>query len=551
MSVDPLIGKQLANFKIERPLGRGGMAQVYFGRDVNLQRPVAIKIIDARYRKDASYAQRFISEAQMIATWRHENIIQVFYADKQRDLYYFVMEYIDGRDLAGLLRDYADQGTLIPHSDVIRIGNAVASALDYAHKKGVIHRDIKPSNVLISSDERIVLTDFGLALQVEQGSIGEVFGSPHYIAPEQARRSADAVPQSDLYSFGVMLFEMLTGVVPFDDSSITGLALAHLSTPPPSPRSINPALNDATARVLLKALSKEPEDRYPTGKALMEALESALTNKTQKRAAAAELPPLPAGMVPTNRRESERTVSEHVAAQVKATKTQNMPVQPRIPPTRKHQKAKSGVEVVTPRETAIATPQKSGGRRGCIVFILVLLLAALTFGIVSSGILNDSGLVAFLSVGSTAELESAQADASTDEPTEDALIQLMWDEHSFYWYNPNRLSIRVSQLAFEAINGSGEAVGYDFDGQRWADVGFRSVEHNKCVSIEIPAAESSLSPTICSDYNSQVNTVAASETIFWVARDGVTQFRVLWNHEEITRCDINAGECEFTVHGSQ
>jgi serine/threonine protein kinase len=227
MSVDSLIGKQFANFKVERPLGRGGMAQVYFGRDVNLQRPVAIKIIDARYRNNASYAQRFISEARMVATWRHENIIQVFYADKQRDLYYFVMEYIDGTDLGKLLSDYAEQGGLMPYADVIRIGEAIASALDYAHKKGVVHRDIKPSNVLIASDDRIVLTDFGLALQVEQGSIGEVFGSPHYIAPEQARRSADAVPQSDLYSFGVVLYEMLTGVVPFDDPSITGLALAH------------------------------------------------------------------------------------------------------------------------------------------------------------------------------------------------------------------------------------------------------------------------------------------------------------------------------------
>jgi serine/threonine protein kinase len=533
-------------------LGRGGMAQVYFGRDVNLQRPVAIKIIDARYRKDASYAQRFISEARMIATWRHENIIQVFYADKQRDLYYFVMEYIDGTDLNKLLSDYAEQGGLMPHPDVLRISEAIASALDYAHKKGVVHRDIKPSNVLIASDDRIVLTDFGLALQVEQGSVGEVFGSPHYIAPEQARRSADAVPQSDLYSFGVMLYEMLTGVVPFDDPSITGLALAHLSTPPPNPRSINPALNDATSKVLLKVLSKEPVDRYQSGSALVEALKGALSSKSQKRAAAAELPPLPAGIHATSRTVSSRTVAQQVAAHVNATKTETMPATPRIPPTQQHQiEAPILAPAPEPKpETPTPAPLRSSRSRGWIVFVLVLLLVALGASVVSSGMLNDTIMPMFRAAESTDSEVAARDDESTDEPSVEVTIQLLWDENSFYWYNPNQVSIRVSQLAFEAIYSSGDAAGYNFDGQRWADVGFRSVEYGKCVSIEIPAAESSLSPESCGDYNSQVNTVSASETVFWVARNGVSQFRVLWNLQEITRCQIDAGECEFTIPAS-
>jgi serine/threonine-protein kinase len=152
MPGDPLIGQQLSNFRIERLLGKGGMAQVFFGHDVKLQRPVAIKVIDARYRGDVAYAERFVREAQTIALWRHENIVQVYYADEQDGLYYYAMEYIRGPDLAHLIAEYTRAGELMPHEDVLRIGHAVAGALDYAHAQGIIHRDIKPSNVMVASE---------------------------------------------------------------------------------------------------------------------------------------------------------------------------------------------------------------------------------------------------------------------------------------------------------------------------------------------------------------------------------------------------------------
>ncbi len=148
------------------------MAQVYYGWDVKLQRPVALKVIDARYRDSLAYAARFVREARAVATWRHENIIQIYYADEQDGLYYFVMEYIDGLDLGGLLSQYALEGGLMPHDDVLRIGQAIASALDYAHQKGVIHRDVKPSNVMVTGDGRVVLTDFGLAMEYTAGITG-------------------------------------------------------------------------------------------------------------------------------------------------------------------------------------------------------------------------------------------------------------------------------------------------------------------------------------------------------------------------------------------
>jgi serine/threonine protein kinase len=328
---DPLIGRQLANFMIEGVLGRGGMAQVYYGTDVKLQRPVAIKVIDARYRNKPSYAQRFVKEARSVAKWRHENIIQIYYADDADELYYYVMEHIDGQDLSSLMSQYTNNGGFMPTDEILRIGRAVASALDYAHKKGVIHRDVKPSNIMMSQDGRVVLGDFGLALDMQEGSSGEIFGTPHYISPEQARRSQDVVPQSDLYSLGVILYEMLTGVVPFDDASPTSVALQHITQPPPTPRSINPLINTETEEVILKALSKMPADRYQSGEALMDALEDALKLPTKPPAQKIlPLPPIPAAILskqaptvfqtPSNTEMLEASAAAQVPAETLAAK---------------------------------------------------------------------------------------------------------------------------------------------------------------------------------------------------------------------------------------
>ena len=288
---DPLIGRRLANFQVERPIGRGGMAQVYYGMDVKLNRPVAIKVIDARYRDDPSYAKRFVQEARSIATWRHENIIHIHYADDEDGFYYYVMEYVEGQDLSAILAGYQQQGQLMPYNELLHIGQGIAKALDYAHKKGMIHRDIKPANVMVSPEGRVVVMDFGLAMDVEVGSSGEVFGSARYIAPEQARNSAQAVAQSDIYALGVIMYEALTGQVPFDDPSSTAVALQHLTMPPPPPRQINPNISVETEAVLLKALDKSPQKRYQTGQELIAALEQTLLTQLAYIADAEETRP--------------------------------------------------------------------------------------------------------------------------------------------------------------------------------------------------------------------------------------------------------------------
>ncbi|MCA9894344.1 MAG: protein kinase [Anaerolineae bacterium] len=615
-----LVGQQLANFKVERLLGRGGMAEVYFGRDVNLQRPVAIKVIDAQFRQDASYAERFVSEARTVATWRHENIVHVYYADRNDDLYYFVMEYIDGMDLASLLREYATAKELMPHADVVRIGRAVASALDYAHKRDVIHRDVKPANVMVSSENRVVLMDFGLALDVQQGSIGEVFGTPHYVSPEQARRSADAVPQSDVYSLGIMLFEMLTGSLPFDDPSATAIVLQHLSTPPPSPRSLNPDLNQHVEDVLLKALSKQPEDRYRTASELIDVLEKALSQKSSEDINM-EYPALALDFSIPQRSISSRTVSEHVALNVQNTATwtaQNT----LAPSTRVNDQISLQPDAHSP-VVADVPPSRF---RGWMVIVPVLLLMV----IIGSAVLlggdtnNDDEALALLpDLTATAMIDQSLAQSAftttptefvaytpsatsippsaTDvvfaetvvEPTATVMqpsatpvlptptvvlptpiviqptatilatemvvpvaptilypsgqrIGFFWNDSSFYWHNPTGNTLRVSSIDFEALDESGNVLSHAYDGARWS-IGYSRVEPGKCVSIELLQMTGFLRPAECRGYNSTLTLRQNDNQVFWLPGVGKTQFRVLWDGQEVGRCQISDQNCEVRI----
>jgi serine/threonine protein kinase len=395
---DTLIGHQLANFRIERLLGRGGMAKVYYGWDVKLERPVAIKVIDERYRGDHAYTDRFVREARAAATWNHPNILQVYHAGDENDIYYFAMEYVRGLDLGKIIQHYADAGELLPLADVLKVGRAVANALDYAHIKGVIHRDIKPSNVLISEDERVVLADFGLALTVSQGTVGEVFGSPHYISPEQARNSAEAVPQSDLYSLGVMLYEMLVGRLPFDDPSPASLALMHLTQEPPAPRSINPDINPAIQSVLLKALRKSPAKRFQTGRELMNALEQAMTEGLPPDTQPVTMP-LPVGVAKSAspRTLSKVSIAERVTASILQTPPPTAPSKMTPPPP----------EVPTASGSFLSSPYLKAGA-GCTAVAMLaaffLIISAASALIRSASRAEATPPVAVLVASSTSPL---------------------------------------------------------------------------------------------------------------------------------------------------
>ncbi|HLY27588.1 MAG TPA: protein kinase [Aggregatilineales bacterium] len=279
---DPFIGKQLGDYVIQELLGRGGMARVYKGYDERLQRYAAVKVINSELAgtaDQAEYAERFRREARAIARLHHPNIVGVYQFGEYESNYYMAMVFIEGKDLREILKERAEGGTYLPQADALNIVRGIGGALDYAHTRGVIHRDIKPSNIMLDSENRAVLTDFGLALSTQEGTLGDTFGSAHYIAPEQAVSSAKAVPQSDLYSLGVVMYEMLAGKVPFDDPSAMSVALKHLNDAPPPPTMFNPALTPSIEKVLLKILDKDPNRRYPTGEQLANALEAAIAGK--------------------------------------------------------------------------------------------------------------------------------------------------------------------------------------------------------------------------------------------------------------------------------
>jgi serine/threonine protein kinase len=205
---DPLIGKQLDEYILEKLLGQGGMARVYRGLDTGLQRYAAIKVIDTPHQRDESYIARFEREALAIAQLDHPHIVTVYRYGRVGQLLYLAMKYIEGADLQAILNGFEQDKEFMDFDDVTRLLREIGAAVDYAHSQGVIHRDIKPSNVMLDAHGQAYLTDFGLALLTEQGTQGEILGSPKYIAPEQAISSADAVNQSDVYALGVILYRM-------------------------------------------------------------------------------------------------------------------------------------------------------------------------------------------------------------------------------------------------------------------------------------------------------------------------------------------------------
>jgi serine/threonine protein kinase len=286
---DSLIGRRLDEYRLEALLGQGSMARVYRGLDVRLKRWVALKVIDKPFRADQDYTTRFEWEAQAIAQLEHPHIVRVYRYGEANGLLYMVLQYIEGLALNQILASYHEQGEFIEPAEANRIIREVCSALDYAHSKGVIHRDVKPSNIILNQQGSAILVDFGLALLADIGTEDEAFGTPYYMAPEQVRSSFEVVPQSDLYAVGVILYEMCTGRVPFEAEEPLDVANLHINEPPPSPREFRPDLDPALEAVILRALAKKPEERYPTGRALANGLDRAWRIASAARSAS----PLP------------------------------------------------------------------------------------------------------------------------------------------------------------------------------------------------------------------------------------------------------------------
>lgn len=291
-------------YKVNGRIGSGGMADVYLCDDQHLGRPVALKVMHERYAADASFVTRFEREAQAAAGLQHKNVVNVFDRGQVGNTYYIAMEYLAGRSLKDVINA---MGALDPKL-AIHICLQILAAARFAHAKGIVHRDIKPQNVMIDDEWNVKVTDFGIAHNPVDGDItqtGQMVGTAQYISPEQAQGKPVSAA-SDLYSIGVVLFEMLTGKVPFDGDSSVSIALQHINEQPPKPSSIVPTVPPVLDAVVLKAMSKSPVERYASADEFSAALERARDNlgadpgKTEVRGAVA------AAAIPTDDSKKKR-----------------------------------------------------------------------------------------------------------------------------------------------------------------------------------------------------------------------------------------------------
>jgi serine/threonine-protein kinase len=267
-------------YKLERRLGVGGMATVQLALDTRLERYVAVKLLAEHLAEDSSFVSRFRREALAAARLVHPNIVQVFDfgSDDHSGRQFIVMEFVDGRSGAELLREH---GRLEP-GEAVDILTQACRGLDYAHRNGVVHRDVKPGNLLRTTDGGMVkLADFGIAKAAEQSDItkvGSVLGTAAYLSPEQAR-GEPAGPASDLYALGVVAYQLMAGRLPYEAASLTDLARLQGTSPPPRLDELEPDVPPALAAAVLRALSGDPEARYPDAAAMEDALREGLRGR--------------------------------------------------------------------------------------------------------------------------------------------------------------------------------------------------------------------------------------------------------------------------------
>lgn len=419
--IDPnaLPGARLGRYEIQSLIGSGGMAIVYQGFDHTLQRLVAIKLLSQVAAAQPGLADRFQQEARLIARLHHPHIVQVYDFGEHNGITYMVEELLPGPTLAAQIKDQATRGGHFSREQVLTIAQHLASALDAAHKAGIIHRDVKPGNAIWNANGLLVLTDFGIARQMlseaKHTQTGMVVGTPDYLSPEQAQ-GLPLTPASDIYALGVVLYEVLAGKVPFTGETPMRVVIGHIQTPPPPLLTMRPDLPPPVDAVIQRALSKEPTARYSSASELANALHQAWS-------AAPATIPLPV----TNIHEQTTRLWEDAPRQpVPPARPPEPPVStvPPVPPTPRTARA----------EPAAAEYAAAGGGRFPVALVAGVLLVLLVLGgiALAMGMSSDTAITATAtplvatapvlepspeSAPTSEELPPSPEPAPTDEPT--------------------------------------------------------------------------------------------------------------------------------------
>lgn len=278
-------------YRIDEKLATGGMGAVYAATDERLNRTVAVKLLKEELAHDPRFVERFRREARAAAALSHPNVAGVFDHGEDEGRHFIVMELAPGHDLARVLRE---EGAFTPDR-TMRIATQIADALAHAHSAGLVHRDVKPHNVIVDDNDRVKVTDFGIARAAGESTLtatGSVLGSAHYISPEQAS-GTHIGPASDIYSLGIVVYEMLTGALPFTGESALGVAMRHVNDDVPAPSSLNPDVPAALDAVVARATAKEPRDRFRDATEMSTALTQALVPQTTEEVAGSGTAVLP------------------------------------------------------------------------------------------------------------------------------------------------------------------------------------------------------------------------------------------------------------------
>jgi serine/threonine-protein kinase len=501
-SKDPLIGKQLGDYRITSILASGGMARIYKGMDTQLRRQAAIKVLEPeKLEIDKTLTKRFQREARAVAALEHDNIITIYQYGEEQGVYFLAMKLVKGKDLSHELARLKRAGERMDIGRALYILEQVADALDYAHEADIIHRDVKPSNILLDRGDKAILTDFGLVLRTSiETTMGTAFGTPRYIAPEQAISSNKALPQSDVYSLAVIAYEILCGETPFSGESPMEIALSHISDPPPSPRSRNPNIPQTVERELLKALAKEPEKRHSTATEFVSAI-------SQGYGIAAHHPTLPPPTSPSIEEWPTPTGMKPSVAKVakpKAARTDTSPSE---------------------RSTVKKNLTRPGSQRnllmGGMAVVLVLVgIAVLALG----GVLGGSG--------------GARGNAE---------VTLIYNDSAFTMFNDGSYALQTRKLKF--IRGEDSAGGDDYSGDR---IPGDSVPSRGCARITLMGRQTVV-PQQCED-ELGVEALQDAERLFWrtEASEGasIATFDVLFDGQVIASCPTvrrgGTNECSFT-----